>query len=384
MTEDRFNDIRPYYDEEVPQAIQEVLAEPEFEFFVKYIFPDRKKEEVYAEFAQYKTLYDFQWNFAYRAVKIIIERSVKSLTFTGIKELSHDSNYLFMSNHRDIVLDPALINVCLLDNGYDTAQMAIGNNLLLSSMVTHLFKLNKSFIVQRNESPRQLYEAWRKLSAYISHVVCDKKENLWIAQREGRAKDGDDRTQTGILKMFLMNFGGDFVNTIKRLNIVPVSVSYEYDPCDYLKALELFSIDNELPFKKDSAFNMKSMLAGLQGNKGNVMVAFGRPLNDCVDLYPGLATQNDWIKWLTNLIDTEIHRNYHLWPTNYLAYDMLFGTRKFSERYTEEIRKEFTTRLDTQLADSSVDKESIRTLILTNYANCVVNKIEALSGIPHH
>lgn len=384
MTEDRFNDIRPYFDEEVPQAIQEVLAEPEFEFFVKYIFPDRKKEEVFAEFAQYKTLYDFQWNFAYRAVKIIIERSVKSLTFTGIKELSHDANYLFMSNHRDIVLDPALINVCLLDNGYTTAQMAIGNNLLLSSMVTHLFKLNKSFIVQRNESPRQLYEAWRKLSAYISHVVCDRKENLWIAQREGRAKDGDDRTQTGILKMFLMNFGGDFVNTIKRLNIVPVSVSYEYDPCDYLKALELFSIDNELPFKKDSAFNMKSMLAGLQGNKGNVMVAFGRPLNDCVDLYPGLATQNDWIKWLTNLIDTEIHRNYHLWPTNYLAYDMLFGTRKFSERYTDEIRKEFTARLDTQLADSSVDKESLRTLILTNYANCVVNKIEALSGTPHH
>lgn len=384
MDTDNFKDIRPYYDEEVPQAIQEVLAEPEFEYFVKYIFPERTKEEIYAEFSQYKTLFDFQWNFAYRAVKVIIDRSVKSLTFSGIKELSHDSNYLFMSNHRDIVMDAALINVCLLDNNFSTAQMAIGNNLLLSGMVDHLFKLNKSFIVQRNESPRQLYEAWRKLSAYISHVVCDRKENLWIAQREGRAKDGDDRTQSGILKMFLMNFGGDFINTIKRLNIVPVSISYEYDPCDYLKALELFSIDNEVPFKKDNDFNMKSMLTGLQGYKGNVMVTFGKPLKDYVDLYPGLATQNNWIKWLTNLIDTEIHRNYHLWPTNYLAYDMLFGSRKFSERYTDEIRKEFTDRLEAQLSEASVDKESLRTLILTNYANCVINKIEALSETPHN
>lgn len=384
MDTSRFNDIRPYYDEEVPQAIQEVLAEPEFEIFVKYIFPEREKDEIYSEFSQYKTLFDFQWNFAYRAIKVVIERSIKSLTFSGIRELSHDSNYLFMSNHRDIVLDPALINVCLFENKFTSAQMAIGNNLLLSNMVTHLFKLNKSFIVQRNESPRQLYEAWRNLSAYISHVVCERKENLWIAQREGRAKDGDDRTQTGILKMFLMNFGGDFVNTIRRLNIVPVSVSYEYDPCDYLKALELFSIDNELPFKKDSDFNLKSMLTGLQGNKGNVMVTFGKPLNDCVDLYPGLATQNDWIKWLTNLIDTEIHRNYHLWPTNYLAYDLLFGTHKFSERYTDEKRREFLDRLETQLSEASVDKEALRTLILTNYANCVVNKIEALSGTFHH
>lgn len=384
MNEDRFNDIRPYYDAEVPAAIAEVLAEPEFEIFTNYLFPDRKKEDVYAEFAGYKTLFDFQWNFAYRAIKVIIDRSVKSLTFTGIKELPRESNFLFMSNHRDIVLDPALINVCLFDNKIPTAQMAIGNNLLISPMVNHLFKLNKSFIVQRNESPRQLYEAWRNLSAYISHVVCERHENLWIAQREGRAKDGDDRTQTGILKMFLMNFGGDFINTIKRLNIVPVSVSYEYDPCDYLKALELFSISNEIPFVKDSTFNLKSMLTGLQGYKGNVMVTFGRSLNDVVDLYPGLANQNDWIKWLTNLIDTEIHRNYHLWPTNYLAYDMLVGTHKFADRYDDKVREEFNRRLDKQLEDATFDKEALRTLILTNYANCVINKIEAYSGNVSH
>ncbi len=379
-----FEDIRPFYDDEVPQAIKEVLAEPEFAIFVEYLFPDRKKEEVYEEFSKYRTLYDFQRNFAYKAIDVIIHRSITGLTYTGIKELSAESNYLFMSNHRDIVLDPALMNYCLLDNGFQTAQMAIGNNLLVSDMVSKLFKLNKSFIVQRNESPRQLYEAWRNLSAYISHVISERKENLWIAQREGRAKDGDDRTQTGILKMFLMNFGGDFINTIKRLRIVPVSVSYEYDPCDYLKALELFSIDNELPFVKDSNFNLKSMLTGLQGRKGRVHVAFGNPLNELVDLYPGLVNQNDWIKWLTNLIDTEIHRNYHLWPTNYLAYDMLFGTHKFSERYDDTIRAEFTQRLNAQLQDASVDTEALRSLILTNYANCVINKINALSGSTNH
>jgi hypothetical protein len=375
-----FEEIRPFNDDEVPQAIREVLAEPEFAIFVDYLFPERKREEVYAEFASYKTIFEFQWNFAYKAIGVVLKRSVKKLTFSGIKELSPESNYLFMSNHRDIVLDPALMNVCLIDNNFQTAQMAIGNNLLISPMITTLFKLNKSFIVQRNESPRQLYEAWRKLSAYISHVVSERKENLWIAQREGRAKDGDDRTMTGILKMFLMNFGGDYINTIRRLNIVPVSVSYEYDPCDYLKALELFSIANELPFKKDNSFNLQSMLTGLQGQKGRIHISFGRPLNDVVDLYPGLVNQNDWIKWLTNLIDTEIHRNYHLWPTNYMAYDMLFGTHKFGERYTAEMKEEFNQRLNEQLKDAPVEPEALKTYMLTNYATCVINKINALSG----
>lgn len=378
--EEPFKDIRPYYDEEVPQAIKEVLAEPEFAIFVKFLFPDFKQEEVYADFARFKTLYDFQLNFAYKAIDVVIKRSVQSLTYSGLKELSTASNYLFMSNHRDIVLDPALMNYCLLDNKFNTAQMAIGNNLLVSPMVTKLFKLNKSFIVARNESPRQLYEAWRNLSAYISHVISERKENLWIAQREGRAKDGDDRTQTGILKMFLMNFGGDFINTIKRLNIVPVSISYEYDPCDYLKALELFSLANELPFTKDSSFNLKSMLTGLQGQKGRVHITFGQPINDVVDLHPGMVNQNDWVKWLTNLMDTEIHRNYHLWPTNYLAYDMLFGTHKFSERYDDTIKAAFTKRLNAQLQDASIDTEAMKSLILTNYANCVINKINALAG----
>ncbi len=379
MSESQFEAIRPFYDEEVCGAIAEVIKEPDFKVFINYLFPERPFEELVEEFKTYQTLYDFQSRFAYKAVQVIIKRSVTSWTGQGLKELSPDMNYLFMSNHRDIVLDPALMNVCLFDHGFPTSQMAIGNNLLISPMVSNLFRLNKSFIVQRNESPRQLYEAWKNLSAYIYHVINQRKENLWIAQREGRAKDGDDRTQTGILKMFLMNFGGDYINTIRSLNIVPVSISYELDPCDYLKALEIFSIQNEVPFVKDKQFNMMSMLTGLQGQKGRICITFGRPLNDFLDLYPGMVNQNDWIKWLTNLIDTEIHRNYHLWPTNYLAYDLLFGSHKFVEKYSMEEKEVFVARMNKQLEQASGDKELLRSLMLTNYANCVINKIKALA-----
>lgn len=384
MIQEKFNSIRPFYDEEVPQAIEEVLSEPDFPIFIKYIFPQSDIKDIFAEFRTYKTLYDFQTKFARQAVQAIIDRSVDSWHYSGLIELSDETTYLFMSNHRDIVFDPAIMNCCLNDNGYKTAQMAIGNNLLISPMVTKLFRLNKSFIVQRNESPRQLYEAWKNLSAYIYHVINSRNENLWIAQREGRAKDGDDRTQAGILKMFLMNFGGDYINTIRNLNIVPVSISYELDPCDYLKALELFCLTNELPFIKDTAFNMKSMLTGLQGSKGRVQINFGKPLNEFIDLYPGLVNQNDWVKWLTNLIDTEIHRNYHLWPSNFLAYDMLFGSHKFVEKYTEEQKVAFIQRMDKQLSEAAGDKESLRSLMLTNYANCVINKINALAVFDKH
>ena len=377
---DIYNGIRPFYDEEVPGVLKEVLDDPEFAVLVKYLHPNEDLEKIYEKIRTYKTNRDFQIDFAYPAIKLILERSVVSWAHFGLQGLSRNETYLFMSNHRDIVLDPALINVCLFEEGYNLSQMAIGKNLLISPMVTRLFGLINSFVVQRNESPRQLYEAWKKLSAYIYYVINDRKENLWIAQREGRAKDGDDRTQTGILKMFLMNFGGDFINTIRKLNIVPVSVSYELDPCDYLKALELFSIQNELPFVKDGEHNLRSMLTGLQGNKGRIAVNFGSPLNDFLDLYPGMVNQNDWIKWLTNLIDTEIHRNYHLWPTNYLAYDLLFGVDKFIRKYTPEEKSAFIQRMDKQLEQASEgDKELLRSLMLTNYANCVINKIKALA-----
>jgi hypothetical protein len=372
-----FDDIRPYYDSEVPQAIEEILKEPEFIMFYKYLFPEREKSDIFSEMSSYKTLYDFQSHFAFSAVNAIIKRSISDLSYSGLDELHAKNTYLFMSNHRDIVLDPALMNFCLHKNDFQIAQMAIGNNLLTSPMVAKLFRLNKSFIVQRNESPRQLYEAWKKLSAYIFHVITERNENLWIAQREGRAKDGDDRTQTGILKMFLMNFGGDYINTIKHLNIIPVSISYEYDPCDFLKALEIFCTSNELPFLKDTAFNLKSMLTGLQGKKGRVHITFGRPLNELLDLNEGISNQNDWIKWLAGLIDTEIHRNYHLWPTNYIAYDLLYGTKKFIDKYSQVQKDEFIARMDKRLSDATDNKEALRSLMLTNYSNCVINKINA-------
>jgi hypothetical protein len=370
-----FDDIRPFYDTEVTQALKEMTSEPELPVILKSIFPAKDPEELYSRLKSYHTVKDFQSQFVIEVVRVIIERSVDGLTWSGLEKLNRDKVCLFMSNHRDIVLDPTLMDLILFENGFSIPQLAIGNNLLVSPLVTKIVKLNKSFIVQRNESARQMYEAWKKLSAYIYHVITERKENIWIAQREGRAKDGDDRTQSGILKMFLMNFGEENIDVIRRLNIVPVSITYEYDPCDYLKALELYHVAKEMPFVKDDYFNAKSMLYGIQGKKGRVHFSFGRPINDLLQDHPEPDNPNDWVKWLANEIDTEIHRNYHLWPTNYIACDMLQDQNTYADQYTEEQKKNFISRMEERLNNSPENmRDELRKLMLTNYANSVINQ----------
>lgn len=378
--EDSFSDIRPYYDHEVNDALKQALTDPVFYTITDYLFPQRTHDDIRAEYSQFQTLYDFQSHFAFGAVKTIIRQSLTELSSTGLEKYENGQAYLFMSNHRDIVLDPGLIGYELFTRGFQIPQMAIGSNLLVSPLVSSLFRLNKSFVVQRNESPRQMYDAWKKLSAYIYHVITERKENLWIAQREGRAKDGDDRTMTGILKMFLMNLGDDHVNTIRTLNIVPVTISYEYDPCDYLKALELYHADHNLEFKKDNAFNLTSMLTGIQGPKGRVHIHFGEPLSEFLHKHPSHERQSDFVKYVAAMIDEEIHLNYRLWPSNFIAHDLMTGTDAYASHYTAAEKDFFIARMEKKLEKAGEIKQELQGFMLRNYATCVDNHFTAVNA----
>lgn len=377
--EDTFSDIRPYYDHEVNDALKLALADPVFYTITDYLFPQRTHDDIRAEYSQFRSLHDFQSHFAFGAIKTIIRQSLTELSSTGLEKLDPGKACLFMSNHRDIVLDPGLMGYELFTHGFQIPQMAIGSNLLISPLVSSLFKLNKSFVVQRNESPRQMYDAWKKLSAYISHVITERRENLWIAQREGRAKDGDDRTMTGILKMFLMNLGDDHVNTIRTLNIIPVTISYEYDPCDYLKALELYHTNHNLEFIKDNKFNLTSMLTGIQGHKGRVHIHFGEPLTEFLRKHPLHERQSDFVKHVASMIDEEIHLNYRLWPSNFIAHDLMTGAETFAAQYTASEKEFFITRMEKQLEKAGEIRHELRALMLRNYATCVDNHFYAVN-----
>lgn len=374
-----FNDIRPYYDNEVNKVVNELIKEPQLAIFLKYLYPEKNIEMILDEMKTFNSLHEFQASFAYNAINVIMQRSISDFTFTGIDKLDRNKGYLFISNHRDIVLDPSFMNLALFKNDFNISQSAIGSNLLITPMISKLFKLNKSFTVQRNESQRQMYDSWKKLSAYIHHVITELNDNIWIAQREGRAKDGDDHTQSGILKMFLINNKNNPLQAIRDLNIVTVSISYQYDPCDYLKAIELYTIATKHEYIKTPQMDLQSMLNGIQGQKGNVHVAFGKPINSCYLNNYDENSQNDFIKYLANVIDNEIHYNYRLWNTNFIAYDLLYGTNEFSSEYSTQEKLAFIDMIDSKLLNETDDikKQTLRKLMLENYSNSVKNKIAA-------
>lgn len=375
-----FDSIRPYEDAEVPWAIADLIADEKYEAFFKDMFPIFDYKKFINQLQHVKSIYEFQSVFAYSAVKFIIKKSIHKHSTSGLDKLKNTQAYLFISNHRDIVLDSSLMNFVLFEKGHNTCQTAIGDNLYVSSMITHLLKLNKSFTVKRNVQPRAFYDYSKTLSAYIVHVIKDRNESVWIAQREGRAKDGNDKTQYSLLKMLMMNFERSDKKSFFDLNVIPVAVSYEYDPCDYLKAIELYMADHELPFEKTPDKDLKSMLQGIMGYKGNVHIAFGDALNDDSILENGEFVFNDWVKSIAEKIDKQIYSNYYLWNSNFIAYDILYKSKRFSDRYSEQDKKAFknyiTSRIE--MIPENIDTAEIRSILLTMYSNPVKNRFDNL------
>lgn len=374
-----FDDIRPVNNSEVKDAIEELVTNEDFERAFRYIKPDLNWSEFAATMRACKTKEEFKSTLSYDAVMTVAKRTTFSLTISGRSRLPKDkAPCTFISNHRDIVLDAAFLNVMLYDVGYGMTQVAIGDNLLIRSWIKTLVRLNNSFIVKRGVSVRQMLEVSGTLSAYIHHTIKETKESVWIAQREGRAKDSDDRTQNSVLKMLNMGGDKDILNNLMELNIAPVAISYEFDPCDFLKAQEFQQKRDDPNFVKSQRDDLLSMETGILNSKGRVHFTIATPINHELAALDKNMDKNELYSALASIIDKEIYKHYRFYPCNYVAYDMLTGTRRFSEHYGLKDKKQFEEYLQGQL-DKIVlpnkDEAFLRTKILEMYTNPLKNHL---------
>lgn len=378
-----YADIRPFQPEELPAAFNQLLSDPEFLSILPHVFNGVPVETIKAQLHTCTDTLDFQKKFVYAIVKKILAEKSDGCDLNADSLPSKTANYTFVSNHRDIVLDAALLDVMLIDNGFPTTvEIAIGDNLLIRPWIETVVKLNKSFIVRRNPGIREMLQSSKLMSRYMHFAINEKHENIWIAQREGRAKDSDDRTQESLLKMLAMGGEGGLVESLKQLNIAPLAISYEYDPCDFLKAKEFqLKRDNE-NYKKTQADDMANMQTGILGYKGRVHYQTGKPVNEWIDEYATLP-KGEIFKAIAARMDREIHANYRLFPGNYIAADMLDGKEDFKAHYTADDRQRFETYLAKKLSLIDVpnkDEAFLRERILTMYAMPLRNQITALNS----
>ena len=369
-----FDDIRPYTDAEIPAAMHRIAESPALPIVASYVFPDKSLDEVRQLLCSFKTIRDFQMGVMYHANEQIINNTTTEFTCDGLQQLDKDKPYLFVSNHRDIMLDASLLQNALVDYGMDTAQITFGANLMMNPLVVDVGKSNKMFKVERpGGNIKDFYKGSLHLSEYIRRVVVDKKESVWIAQRNGRTKNGDDKTDQGIIKMFCMSNSEDKVAALADLHIVPVSVSYEWESCDILKAIELYESLNVKYIKKPGE-DLNSILTGITQSKGRVhfqvcpmlLESELRGLADCPN--------NEYHKLVAQLIDRRIISSYRLWPNNYIAYDMLTDTNTFRTKYTDEERNAFDSQIK-KLERFDCNLDVLRDIFIKIYANPVRNRL---------
>ncbi len=329
-----------------------------------------------------KTQEDFQLKVMCPFLEQLERTTSDGITCSGIENYVPGESYTLISNHRDIVLDASFLNLCLVRDSRPTSEVAIGNNLLIMPWIDELVRINKSFIVKRDTGMRGALEAAKHLSAYIHYAIGCKHQSLWIAHREGRAKDSNDRTQESLVKMLALEGGGTTLENLRSVNLLPVSISYEFDPNDYLKAKEFLLRRRDPDFKKSQHDDLLSMETGILQPKGRIHFALTECLNRQLDTLPADADRVTVITKVCELVDNAIHRNYHLFPINYIAYDLLHDTGCFADRYTDAEVHEVEQRVATQL--SKVDVENItsdemnfmRRMVLTMYANPLCNKLK--------
>lgn len=370
-----FDEIRPYYDHEVNAVLKRISSDPVFEKILKYLYPELSTEEFHNQIQDIHSVQTFQKKFVSTALKRIVSNTTSSLTYDGLENLSTKKNYIFISNHRDIILDSALMNYIIFSQGFNTTEVAVGDNLLISQAVTDIAKLNKNFIVHRNIPTRQLYAYSYRLSSYIYHTLKEKNTSVWIAQKEGRSKNGIDKTQQGVIKMLgIASAENRFSETYKALNIVPVSISYEYEPCDNLKASELYQKSINPQFKKSPTDDKISMISGVTEFKGRVHFAFGKPLSEEIDPLDTIQNKNEQIQNLAQMIDHRIYKNFKLNSVNYIAYDIINSSKKYQSKYSEEDKVAFLNYLEERISKVPGDSVQLTKRMLDIYGNPVMSK----------
>ena len=373
-----FDEIRPYEAGEMKQAFDELLNDRQFNVVMKGLAPwlpkGLRNGLLRLAFTGVKTPLDFQKRFMKPIVQYIIRKHTDGCSFDDealVANGAHEARYTFISNHRDIVLDSAFLDVMLVNSGYPTTvEIGIGDNLLIYPWIKRLVRMNKAFTVRRGLTAHEMLRSSQLMSRYIHYAVSQKKENIWIAQREGRAKDSDDRTQESVLKMLAM--GGD----LRELNIVPLTISYEYDPCDYLKAQEFQQKRDNPAFKKSRQDDLDNKKTGIFGYKGRVSYHCAAPVNTWMDELDTSLPKNEYFTALARRMDRELHWGYRLYPCNYIAADLLAGKREYAANYSAADEQRFEQYLKGQLAKITIpdkDEPFLRERILTMYANPLIN-----------
>jgi len=376
----KFDNIAPLYDHDVKQAIQEILVDPGFQHAAKYLIPHIDWNEFSAEMSTYNTKEEFQAKMIYPVIKMLGMKVSPNIKGDRWETIDRSEEHLFLSNHRDIVLDAGLLNILRHEQGFATTEIAIGDNLLIHPWIDKLVRLNKSFIVRRGLSIKERLVASKHMAEYIHYAISIKKESVWIAQREGRAKNSDDRTQDSLLKMLAL-YPDDkpFLESLKELNLIPLSISYEYDPTDYLKAKEFQQRRDDPDFKKSQRDDLLNMEIGILGYKGNVVFRFGDCINPELDkitepdkrLQPELAAR---------IIDKEIHTRYEIFPCNYIAHDLLHNESQFSDKYSIQQVEDFKNYLEKQILKIDldyIDHDFVWGKMLEMYSNTLRNYMEA-------
>jgi hypothetical protein len=380
MTLSDFDAIRPFEPEELPAAYDRLVANPQFRAVVGMLYPQVPFEALEKKMRACNTSMEFQLAFCYDFLEMLMAKASLGMDI-NVDAIDVSKRFTFVSNHRDIVLDSALLDKLLVDAGFKTTcEIAIGDNLLSLPWVKDLVRINKSFIVERSLQPREMLLASKRLSEYMHFVIQEKNDNVWIAQREGRAKDSDDRTQPAILKMMAMGGTGTPSERLQQLHIVPLSISYEFDPCDFLKARE-FQLRRDNPeWKKGKNDDVVSMQTGIMGFKGHVHYHCAPCIDEYLQQLPADTPKTEFFDIVAAHIDSEIHRNYRLYPSNYIAADMLDGTSFAKEgKYTEADRQQFEAYLQGQLNKIDLANKDIpflRERMLTMYANPLRNKMK--------
>lgn len=380
MDTTEFNEIRPYHDEELPPIYEELIADAAFQKAVTGIMPNVPFELLAQKMRACKTKREFQEAFCYGILWKLAADHTDGLTLDHTAIPDKTKAYTYLSNHRDIILDSGFLSILLIDQGMDTVEIAIGDNLLIYPWIKKLVRVNKSFIVQRGLTMRQMLEASARMSRYMHHTIADKNQSIWIAQREGRAKDSNDRTQESVLKMLAMGGDGDVVDRLMQMNIAPLGISYEYDPCDFLKAQE-FQLKRDVEgYKKTTQDDLINMQTGLFGNKGRVHFQVAPCLNDELEKIDRSLPKPELFSRISAIIDRRIHSNYRIYPGNYVAYDWLNGTTQFTSHYTQEEKRKFTDYIEQQLSKITIpnkDEDFLREKLLVMYANPLINYLAA-------
>lgn len=369
----QFDSIRPFHDSEVNCVLLEAINHPMMKAMMHFTFPEIKEAVWKEQLMKTKSIRDFQINFVYESLKRILEKTSEGLTTSGFEKLDAKTSYLFISNHRDIILDTSLLNVCLHEHGLIMTASAIGDNLVQKDFLLNLSKLNRNFLVQRGLSPRELLQSSKLLSEYIYYLLAEENRSVWIAQREGRTKDGNDATHPGVLKMLAMaSTEKSSIAYFKKVRIVPVSISYEYDPTDALKMPQLLAQANDEVYIKEKNEDFNTLISGIIGQKKHIHIHVGDVLDEALDAISE-TNSNKQIQSVAQLIDDSILQSYHLWPTNYIAFDVLNKTNRFAAHYTDDEKQLFLRRFEMK-----VDKENLtlRDGFLAMYANPVVNKLK--------